>query len=160
MLAVVLRVIQREGTFQMLASAAEVGLYKKAILQNMMGFERQRWRVGLLRKVQQLESKIVGFTEFSTHSVKGLQASVVDQFAQPKLYDIKKPTRLCTPAAEDGQARKDAGRHLMCYQVRPARKEPRHSPVLGIFLNNHIGPEQVDTVKDEELCVPSLKILP
>ena len=91
---------------------------------------------------------------------RGLQASVVDQFAQRKLYDMKKPTRLCTPAAEDGQALKDAGRHLMCYQVRPARKEPRHNPVLGIFLNNHIGPEQVDTVKDEELCVPSLKILP
>ncbi|MBI3247750.1 MAG: hypothetical protein HYZ50_14700 [Deltaproteobacteria bacterium] len=91
---------------------------------------------------------------------RGLQASVVDQFAQPKLYDVKKPTRLCTPAAEDGQAIKDAGRHLMCYQVRPARKEPRHISVPGIFLNNHIGPEQVDTVKEEELCVPSLKILP
>jgi hypothetical protein len=31
--------------------------------------------------------------------------------------------------------------------------------VLGIHVNNQFGPEQLDTVREEELCVPSEKIV-
>jgi hypothetical protein len=36
----------------------------------------------------------------------------------------------------------------------------KHQPVVGIFLTNQFGPEQMDTVREEELCVPSKKFLP
>jgi len=36
----------------------------------------------------------------------------------------------------------------------------KHQPVVGIFLTNQFGPEQMDTVREEELCVPSEKFLP
>lgn len=93
---------------------------------------------------------------------KGLQAQVVDQFNQPTLYDIKKPTRLCAPADKNGEepgaeAHTD---HLMCYQAKPARGQAKHQKVLGLFVNNQFGPSQVDTVKENELCLPSTKTLP
>lgn len=118
---------------------------------------------------------------------KGLQASVVDQFQQPKLYDLKRPTRLCTPVDKNGEGIKDPADHLMCYQATPVPKtctaqaplnvggvckkeedcggiqkvstfcvlQPKHQRVTGIFVNNQFGPTQVDTVKEEELCIPS-----
>jgi len=48
----------------------------------------------------------------------------------------------------------------MCYQAKPASGQPKHIRVTGIHVNNQFGPEQLDTVKEEELCVPSEKILP
>lgn len=36
----------------------------------------------------------------------------------------------------------------------------KHEKVLGFYTNNQFGPEQLDTVKEEELCVPSTKTLP
>jgi hypothetical protein len=33
--------------------------------------------------------------------------------------------------------------------------QPKHQPVTGIFVSNQFGSEQVDTVKEEELCIPS-----
>jgi hypothetical protein len=47
----------------------------------------------------------------------------------------------------------------MCYQAKPATGEPKHVKVLGIHVNNQFGSEQVDTIKEEEFCVPSKKIL-
>jgi hypothetical protein len=32
--------------------------------------------------------------------------------------------------------------------------------VTGLHLGNQFGPQRVDTVREEELCVPSLKTLP
>ena len=91
---------------------------------------------------------------------KGIQATVVDQFNQPKVYDLKKPTRLCTPVDKNGEGIKNEAAHLMCYQAEPAKGQPKHIPVTGIGVNNQFGPERLDTIKEEELCVPSTKILP
>jgi hypothetical protein len=49
---------------------------------------------------------------------RGLTATVVDQFAQPKTYVLEKPTRLCVPANRDGT---DAAR-------RPTRIISRATP--------------------------------
>ena len=87
--------------------------------------------------------------------------SIVDQFQQPSLVDVTHPTRLCTPVDKNDEGIKDESNHLMCYQVIPV-KQPRrskHTSVSGIFLNNQIAPEIVDTVKEGEFCVPSQKIL-
>jgi len=127
---------------------------------------------------------------------KGVLASVVDQFNQSKLYDVKKPTRLCTPVGKNGEGfatpDEENGPHLMCYRVKQVKGicaegsaqnvggackreedcggtkkitnlcvlQPKHVKVLGIHVNNQFGPEQLDTIKEEELCVPSTKTLP
>ena len=97
-----------------------------------------------------------------------LGVKVEDQFieaqsGQPKLFDLKKPTTLCTPVRKevDGEITeiKNPDIHLMCYQANPAKGQPKHVKVLGIHVNNQFGPEQLDTVKEEELCVPSEKII-
>ncbi len=116
-----------------------------------------------------------------------LRARVVDQFAQEKLYDLQKPTRLCTPTMVEGDEVKDADTHLMCYQVQPTpkvcrlqapknagkvcgketdcggaqgqttfcRAQPTHTQVKKVFVTTELLPEQVDTIKEGELCVPS-----
>jgi hypothetical protein len=93
-----------------------------------------------------------------------LGVSVVDQFNQPKLYDLKKPTRLCNPVEKTHAVTvtpiKNPETHLMCYQAKPAKGEAKHEKVLGIHVNNQFGPERLDTIKEEEFCAPSQKILP
>lgn len=116
-----------------------------------------------------------------------LRTRVVDQFAQEKLYDLQKPTRLCTPTIVEGDAVKDMKTQLMCYQVQPTpkvctlqapknagkvcgketdcggaqgqttfcRAQPTHAQVKKVFVTTELLPEQVDTLKEDELCVPS-----
>jgi len=35
-------------------------------------------------------------------------------------------------------------------------KQAKHTPVIGLFVNNQLGPLQLDTVKELELCIPSV----
>jgi hypothetical protein len=95
-----------------------------------------------------------------------LAVTVEDQFTTPaKRYDIKKPTRLCTPADKEHPAGTDTvarhpAVHLMCYQAALTKEKPaqsKHVPVVGIFVENQFDPERLDSVKEEELCVPSAK---
>ena len=81
--------------------------------------------------------------------------SVVDQFAQAKLYDLKKPTRLCTPVDKNGEGVIDASSLLLCYQAKPGPEQPKHVKRTGLHVAHQFGVELVDTVKEEELCVPS-----
>jgi CSLREA domain-containing protein len=87
--------------------------------------------------------------------------AVVDQFGQPKTYDVVKPTLLCTPVDKNGEApgAETHADHLVCYQAGPAPDEPKHVKVSGLHLSNQFGPGRVDTIKEEELCVPSRKVL-
>jgi hypothetical protein len=63
---------------------------------------------------------------------------------------------------KNGEGIKNTAGHLMCYAARAVKEAPqaRHTRVLGIFLNNQVAAERVDTVKEGEFCVPSVKILP
>lgn len=92
---------------------------------------------------------------------KGLQATVSDQFTDPpKVFDLKKPTRLCAPVSKEDESIKNPDISLMCYQIKAAKGQAKHQKVLGVHLHNQFGAEQIDTVKEEELCVPSTKTLP
>ena len=51
---------------------------------------------------------------------------------------------------------KNPDAHLLCYQVKPAKQQPKHIPVTGIHASNQFGTEHLETVKEEELCVPSV----
>jgi glucose/arabinose dehydrogenase len=70
--------------------------------------------------------------------------------------------------------------HLVCYKAVRARKtvaqngcapidpgdagtdleQPKHTPVIGFFINNQFGPQQLDSQREAELCIPSLKVAP
>jgi hypothetical protein len=78
---------------------------------------------------------------------------------EPKLFDLKKPTRLCNPVEKNGEEIKHPVNHLVCYKAALVQRQPKHTPVPGLFVNNQFGPERIDTIKEEELCVPSSKIL-
>ena len=91
---------------------------------------------------------------------KGTQASVSDQFTSPaKTYDLKKVRHLCTPVSKNGGVVHEPDVHLLCYQAKAAKGQPRHNRTTA-FVNNQFGPETMTTIKESELCVPSLKTLP
>ena len=95
-----------------------------------------------------------GAPRFPSH----INASVVDQFDQPKTYRLRtRNIRLCNPVDKNGEGIKNPEAHLMCFQVKGS---PRHERVKGLFVNDQFGLHKVDTRKERELCVPSIKILP
>ena len=89
--------------------------------------------------------------------------TLADQF-EDKEFVVTKPTKLCTPVDKNGEGfvnpKGKDGQHLMCYKVKPASGEAKHAKRTGVHVNNQFGPEQLDTIKEEELCVPSKKTLP
>jgi hypothetical protein len=88
---------------------------------------------------------------------RGIQVSVDDPFSEvARTFDVKGPTRLCTPVRKNRERIKNPDDHLMCYSVKQARgDEPRHQRMEGIWVKDQFGSMQVDTRKEEELCVPS-----
>src|SRR5262249_13279192 len=80
---------------------------------------------------------------------------VVDQF-ETRTYDLTRPRRLCLPASKDGGALVKPDGHLLCYLAKGAPGQT-HTKVKGrIHTNNVFGADQrIDTVKEEELCVPA-----
>src|SRR5204863_3770683 len=87
---------------------------------------------------------------------KGVQATVGDQFTSPpKVFDVKKPRHLCNPVEKNGEPRKNVDAHLVCHQVKVAKGQPKHVR-RNAFVNNQFGPETMTTIKERELCVPSV----
>jgi hypothetical protein len=86
------------------------------------------------------------------------QVTVADQFTTPaKTVDVKKPTRLCNPVDKNGESIKNPDGHLLCYQVTVPRGQPKHTARVGVHVGDQFGGEQLNTIKEEELCVPSTK---
>lgn len=82
---------------------------------------------------------------------------LADQFSPAgKQFKLTKPLRLCLPVAKNGEPIKNGTSALLCYRALRMPGEPAHTKQLGVHLHNQFGVEQVDTVKEEELCVPSL----
>ena len=87
---------------------------------------------------------------------KGVQATVGDQFnAPPKLFNVRKPKHLCNPVSKNGETMKNPDAHLVCYQVKGAKGQPKHTR-RNVFLHNQFDAETGTTVKESELCVPSV----
>jgi hypothetical protein len=81
--------------------------------------------------------------------------SSIDQFGQSKAFTLKKPTRLCLAADKNAEGFKEPSARLACYQALPVKGQPKHTKVTGLLLNNQFGPDEVDTLKETEFCVPS-----
>jgi hypothetical protein len=71
---------------------------------------------------------------------------------ESRRYDVKKITRLCNPVEGSG----DPDVRMICYQAKAAKGEPKHEKVEGeIHATNSLGEDQrLDTIKEEEVCVP------
>jgi len=83
-----------------------------------------------------------------------------DQFHQPKMYVVKKPTKLFVPVGKYGVGIKNPEAHLICYKIKPAEGQLKHVKVLDIYTNNNqFGWLKLDTDKEEELLVPCKKII-
>ncbi len=81
-----------------------------------------------------------------------------DQFGSMTVT-VLRPLYLCSPVDKNGEdptAPTDVT-HLMCYQVKQTDKV-RFAKVVGLFVDNQFGPEQVDARHPSTLCVPALAI--
>ena len=80
-------------------------------------------------------------------------------FEEDRTLEVKNPKLLCNPVDKNGEGIIDEENHLLCYDVKPAEDQPKHEKRESVFTNNQFGPEQLDTKKEKELCVPSMKTL-
>ncbi len=88
---------------------------------------------------------------------KGVQASVADEFnAPPKLFNIRKPKHICNAVDKNSEGVKNPNLHLVCYQVKGAAGQPQHVR-RSLFVNNQFGSAAMFTVKESELCLPSVQ---
>ena len=58
---------------------------------------------------------------------------------------------------KNNEGRRDSVSLLMCYQIKQVKTDPKFVKVVGVFVNNQFGPEQLDVKAPAELCVPALK---
>ena len=73
-----------------------------------------------------------------------------------RLYDVKKPQRLCLPTTIDDQATQTPGPDLLCYKVQRAAGEPRHEKVAGeLHTTDRFGTVEIDTRTEKEVCLPA-----
>jgi len=70
---------------------------------------------------------------------------------------VKKPRYLCNPVNKNNEGIHNSVSHLMCYQIKQVKGDPKFVKVVGVFVNNQFGPEQLDVKAPAELCVPALK---
>ena len=45
--------------------------------------------------------------------------------------------------------------YLLCYPAKAARFSPMHTTRIGVYVATQLGNERRDTIKEQELCVPS-----
>ena len=94
-------------------------------------------------------------TSKGTPKFAGVSAlPVVDQLESVN-YDVSKPTRLCRPVDKNGEGIKNGLGALTCYKVKPSKGQPKHTKRSQVYTNDQLGPGIFDTVKQDELCVPS-----
>jgi hypothetical protein len=78
-----------------------------------------------------------------------------DSSLDSRIYDFKRPSRLCNPVSVDGGPVKNPAGRLFCYQARRSRDEARHSPRLGVYVASGLISTRVDTREVVEICAPA-----
>lgn len=95
-------------------------------------------------------------TSSGTQFPSDLQLRVPDAF-EDRLYDVKKPVRLCLPATLGGEAPANGNLYAMCYKAVRAAGEPKHAKRVGeIHAADLFGGLELDTRVEEEICVPAI----
>ena len=93
---------------------------------------------------------------------RGIQVTITDQFRLTLgTFDVVKPKHLCTPVSVNNGVVYNQDVHLVCYGAKPARGQAKHAPRSPVYVHNEFGTDTLATVKENELCIPSLKtVLP
>jgi len=55
---------------------------------------------------------------------------------------------------------KSSAIHLACHQASPASGRPKHVRPTGVNVADQLGALVLGTIKESELCIPSLETLP
>ncbi len=78
-----------------------------------------------------------------------------DQFGSLTVI-VQAPKLLCAPVNKNDQDPSAPGHagHLACYQVKQT-STPKFAMQRDLFLNNQLGPTQLDAKKPALLCVPA-----
>jgi len=91
--------------------------------------------------------------------VKRLVTISDPNFGETKIFEVKNPKHLCTPVDKNGEGIIDPITHLMCYDLKKIKDEPKFEK-RNVFTNNQFEPEDLEVKKEHQLCVPSIKKLP
>jgi hypothetical protein len=87
---------------------------------------------------------------------RGVEVLVADEFTSPaKRLLVSKVRHLCVPVDQNGEGIRNPAATLVCYLARPASGQPRHQR-RTVFVSDQLGPGTVETLKEDELCIPSL----
>ena len=79
-------------------------------------------------------------------------------FGETKVFEVKKPKHLCVPVDKNGEGIVDEENHLMCYDLKKIKDQPKFEK-RNVFTNNQFEPEDLEVKKEHQLCVPSVKTL-
>ena len=90
-----------------------------------------------------------------TPSQPAMAVSIVDEFNQPRVYNVLNVVRLCNPVDVDGTGIGNASGHLVCYGVERAKRQAKTANVAPLYINNALGPLTLGARGAVELCVPS-----
>ena len=81
---------------------------------------------------------------------------IQDQFlSAPRLFDLKKVARLCTPVDKNGEGIKNPDRHLLCYKALAVPRQPLQPQPTGVQVSDQFGERTVNVKKVAEFCVTS-----
>jgi len=83
-----------------------------------------------------------------------VRATIQDQFGMLTV-DVKKPRYLCVPVKKNSEEIHDSASLLMCYQVKRVSGGSKFTKVIGAYVNNQFGPEQLDAKTLADLCIPA-----
>jgi hypothetical protein len=89
---------------------------------------------------------------------RGILRTVSDQFrGTAATYQFKRPVKLCVPVNKAGEGIKNPDAHLVCYSVRGVSGTPRLPKVNNIRTASQFGDLTIGTIREKELCIPSIK---
>jgi hypothetical protein len=91
----------------------------------------------------------------------GLRVTMSDGFTNPpKTFALNKASHLCMPARTDSFGFEDRQIVFLCYAAKGVPGSPHHIPQLGVQLDEEFGTAVLNTVKETEICIPSVRVGP
>lgn len=92
---------------------------------------------------------------------KRVEVTIGDQLTDPaRRYLVKKPTSLCVPVEKNGEAVKHPTDHLVCYQVKAAKRRCAASAPANPLRACRRETDCGGTIRQTTLCAPQAKHAP
>lgn len=85
---------------------------------------------------------------------KGIQVTVQDPL-EDRLYDIKKPTRVCVVAGADGEAVQNSSQAMSCYMAKRAKGQAKHVKQKDLRSSDEFGDLILESIVEAEFCTPA-----